>query len=267
MNASTYSQDPARIPAQQGLLSGKVALVLGGSRGIGAASARALARAGARVVVAARDERGLGEVAESIRASGGEALPVRTDIRDAAQVKALIDQTVSVYGRLDAAFNNAGSGHRPAPFSELTVEDIDESISVNLRGILVAMKLELAAMLARGGGSIINMSSTAGLSGVRGMGAYSATKHAIIGASKSAALDHASQKIRVNVVAPGPILTDRIRDLPEERRAPIVRAVPMERIGLPEEVAATVVWLCSDAASFITGAVLPIDGGRLAGGA
>jgi NAD(P)-dependent dehydrogenase (short-subunit alcohol dehydrogenase family) len=255
------------VPVQEGLLAGRVALVVGASRGIGAATARAFARSGAKVALAARDQVALDQVVESIRTAGGEATAVRADLRDPAQVRAAVDATVDAYGRLDAAFNNAGSGHRPAPFSELTIEDFDESISVNLRGVLVAMKVELAAMLLGGGGCIVNMSSTAGLSGVRGMGAYCATKHAILGATKSAALDYASKRIRVNAVAPGPILTDRIEALPDERRAPIVAAVPMGRIGSAEEVAATVVWLCSDAASFITGAVLVVDGGRLAGGA
>jgi NAD(P)-dependent dehydrogenase (short-subunit alcohol dehydrogenase family) len=215
----------------------------------------------------ARDEAALDGVVASIRAGGGEATAVRADVGDPAQVKGAVDGTLERYGRLDVAFNNAGSGHRPAPFAELTVEDFDASIAVNLRGVLVAMTYELGAMLTAGGGSIVNMASTAGVQGVRGMGGYCATKHAVLGATKSAALDYASKGIRVNAVAPGPILTERIAAIPEERRAPIIAAVPMGRIGLAEEVAATVVWLCSDAASFITGAVIPIDGGRLAGGA
>jgi NAD(P)-dependent dehydrogenase (short-subunit alcohol dehydrogenase family) len=267
MEPSMSASSQRSVPAQEGLLAGRVALVLGASRGIGAATARAFARAGARVVLAARDQLALDGVVHSIGAAGGEATAIRADVRAPAQVRAAVDATVDTYGRLDVAFNNVGSGHRPAPFSELTLEDFDDSINVNLRGILVAMKVELAAMLAAGGGCIVNMSSTAGLSGVRGMGAYCATKHAIVGATKSAALDYASKRIRVNAVAPGPILTDRIEALPEERRAPIVAAVPMGRLGSTEEVAATVVWLCSDAASFITGAVLTVDGGRLAGGA
>ncbi|MDF2697955.1 MAG: 3-oxoacyl-[acyl-carrier protein] reductase [Labilithrix sp.] len=246
-------------------LADKVALVLGASRGIGAETAHALARAGGRVVVAARDSNALEAVAASIRREGGEALAIATDILDAAQVERLVAKTVEAFGGLDVAFNNAGSGHMPAPMAELTVEDFDRSIGVNLRGILIAMKYELSAMLARGGGSIVNMSSTAGVSGVRGMSAYSATKHAIIGATKSAALDYAAQNIRVNVVAPGPILTERLRALPDERRAPIERAVPMGRVGLPGEVGSVVVWLASSAAAFVTGAVIPIDGGRTAG--
>jgi NAD(P)-dependent dehydrogenase (short-subunit alcohol dehydrogenase family) len=253
------------IPSQRGLLTDKVALVLGASRGIGASAALALARAGARVVVAARDTRGLEEVAESIRREGSEAHAIATDILVVAQVESVVARTVEIFGRLDIAFNNAGSGHMPAPMAELSVQDIDDAIGVNLRGILVAMKFELTAMLGSGGGSIVNMSSTAGVSGVRGMSAYSATKHAIIGATKSAALDYAAKNIRVNAVAPGPILTDRLRALPDDRRALVERAVPMGRVGLADEVASAVVWLASDASSFVTGSVLPIDGGRTAG--
>jgi NAD(P)-dependent dehydrogenase (short-subunit alcohol dehydrogenase family) len=249
------------------LLAGKVALVVGASRGIGAVTARTLAAAGATVVLAARSEPLLEELATEIRRGGGTALPVRADLGDASSVEALVKRTVAEFGRLDVAFNNAAAGHMPAPLAELSVEDLDQSLRVNVRGFFLAMKHELTAMLASGGGAIVNMASTAGLSGVRGMAGYCATKHAIVGLSKSAALDYADRRIRVNVVAPGPILTDRIQALPEERRQPIIRAVPMGRIGAPDEVARTVTWLCSDQASFITGATIAIDGGRLAGGA
>ncbi|MCY1014250.1 SDR family NAD(P)-dependent oxidoreductase [Pyxidicoccus sp. MSG2] len=248
------------------LLKGKVAIVLGASRGIGAATARTFAAEGASVVLAARSEDMLRALAEDIGRGGGTALAVRTDLGDAASVEALVTQTVSRFGRLDCAFNNAADGHMPGPLATLSVDDFDRSYAVNLRGFFVAMKHEINAMLASGGGgAIVNMSSTAGVNGVRGMAGYSATKHAVLGLTKSAALDYADRGLRINAVAPGPILTDRLQALPEERRAPIVRAVPMGRMGAPEEVARTVAWLCSDAASFITGATLAIDGGRLAG--
>jgi NAD(P)-dependent dehydrogenase (short-subunit alcohol dehydrogenase family) len=247
-------------------LSGKVAIIAGASRGIGAATAHAFGTAGATVVVAARDAAALEKVAQDIRTTGAQALAIPTDMADEPQIARLIEQTVAAFGRLDIAFNNAGSGHMPAPLAELTARDFDDSIAVNLRGTLLAMKYEIPALLASGGGAIVNMSSTAGLQGVRGMSAYSATKHAVIGATKSAALDYASQGIRINAVAPGPILTDRLAALPVERREPVLRAVPMGRIGTVEEVASTVLWLCSDAAAFVTGAVLSVDGGRLAGG-
>jgi NAD(P)-dependent dehydrogenase (short-subunit alcohol dehydrogenase family) len=259
--------DSTTSTGRSGALSGRVAFVLGASRGIGAGAAHALAAAGAKVVAVARDEQALSAVVNRIRSEGGEAVAFPADAEDAAQVQAAVEAAAKTYGHLDIAFNNAGSGHRPTPFADLTLEDFDRSIGVNLRGLLVAMKHELTAMLAGGRGAIVNMSSTAGVSGVRGMGAYCATKHAIVGATKSAALDYAGKGIRVNAVAPGPILTDRIRALSEAHRAPILAAVPLGRVGTVEEVAATVVWLCSDAASFITGAVIPIDGGRLAAGA
>ncbi|AKU94537.1 3-oxoacyl-[acyl-carrier protein] reductase [Labilithrix luteola] len=259
MNVSTSVSPPS------GPLANKVALVLGASRGIGAATARALARAGASVVLASRDASALEAAAAHLRWEGAQAIAVPTDALDDQQLARAVHMAVETFGGLDIAFNNAGSGHMPAPLAELTTKDIDDAIGINLRGILVAMKFELAAMLARGGGAIVNMSSTAGVQGVRGMAAYSATKHAVVGATRSAALDYAAKGIRVNVVAPGPILTDRLKALPEERRAPIERAVPMGRVGAEEEVASTVVWLASDAASFVTGAVIPIDGGRTAG--
>jgi NAD(P)-dependent dehydrogenase (short-subunit alcohol dehydrogenase family) len=172
---------------------------------------------------------------------------------------------MDAYGRLDLAFNNAGSGHRRVPLAELSVEDFDQLLATNLRGVFLSMRFEIPAMLASGGGAIVNMSSSAGLQGVQGLADYSAAKHGVIGLTKSAALDYAQQGIRVNAVAPGPIINDRMRAMGEDQLRPVSDAVPMRRLGNPEEVGATVAWLCSDQAAFITGAVLPIDGGRLAG--
>jgi NAD(P)-dependent dehydrogenase (short-subunit alcohol dehydrogenase family) len=248
-----------------GALQGKISLVLGASKGIGAGTARAFGRAGATVVLASRDQQALSEVADEIRAAGARALVVPTDMGDEGEVATLITRILETFGRLDVAFNNAGSGHRPAPLADLAISDFDEAIRVSLRGTLIAMKYEIPPMLTQGGGAIVNMSSTAGLQGVRGMGAYAAAKHGVVGATKSAALDYAAKGIRINAVAPGPILTDRIASLPTERREPIARAVPLGRIGTPEDVAAAVVWLASDAAAFVTGTVVPVDGGRLAG--
>jgi NAD(P)-dependent dehydrogenase (short-subunit alcohol dehydrogenase family) len=248
-------------------LADKVAIITGASRGIGAAAARTFAMAGATVVLAARDKQALAAVAEDIVASGGQALAVATDVGDPASVKRLVAQTLDAYGRLDAAFNNAGDGHMPTPLADVAVDDFDRAVRVNLRGVFLCMKYEIPAMLESGGGAIVNMSSTAGLNGVRGIAGYVAAKHGIIGLTKAAALDYAARNIRVNAVAPGPIRTDRISQLSDAAREPIVRAVPLGRIGRPEEVGALAAWLCSDQAGFITGATIPIDGGRLSGAA
>jgi len=246
-------------------LQGEVCLVLGASKGIGAATARAFARAGAAVVLASRDEKALNALAGEIRTSAAHVLVVPTDMGDERQVERLVARILENFGRLDVAFNNAGSGHFPAPLADLEISDFDAAIRVNLRGTLIAMKHEIPPMLARGGGAIINMSSTAGLQGVRGMGAYAAAKHGVIGATRSAALDYAGKGIRINAVAPGPILNERMSSLPPERREQIERAVPLGRMGTPDDVAAAVVWLASESAAFVTGTVVSVDGGRLAG--
>src|SRR5205085_661960 len=160
--------------------------------------------------------------------------------------------------------NAAGGGNRPTPLADIAIADFDSAIQINLRGMFLGMKYEIPAMIASGGGVIVNMASTAGLQGVLGIAGYVASKHGLIGLTKTAALDYAQQNIRVNVVAPGPVFTERLQALPVQALEPVKQAVPMRRIGLPEEIAATVAWLCSDAASYITGTTVSIDGGRLA---
>ena len=246
-----------------GLLNGKVAIITGASRGIGAASARIFAASGAKVVLAARDAGAIATVAKDILSKGGQAVAVPTDVGDPVSVERLVQQTIDAYGRLDAAFNNAGDGHMPTALADIKVEDFERAIRVNLTGVFLSMKYEIPAMLRNGGGAIVNMSSTAGLTGVKGIAGYVAGKHGIIGLTKTAALDYPQLNIRVNAIAPGPILTDRLKQL--KNRDQVALAVPIQRIGEPEEVAYTVVWLCSDQASFITGATIPIDGGRMAG--
>jgi NAD(P)-dependent dehydrogenase (short-subunit alcohol dehydrogenase family) len=246
-------------------LAGKVALVAGASRGIGAVTAQAFARAGAAVVLAARDQRALDEVAERIHAEGGKALAVRTDVGDPDSAERLVQRTVDAFGRLDAAFNNATDGPMPAPLADLEVEGFDRAIRTNVRGTFLGMKYQIPAMLSSGGGAIVNMASGAGLQGVANLAAYAAGKAGIIALTKVAALDYADQGVRVNVVAPGPILTHHLEAAGEEAQRQAGRSTPMRRIGQASEVADAVLWLCGDQSSFVTGVVLPIDGGQSAG--
>jgi len=246
-------------------LDGKVALVAGASRGIGAVTARAFAQAGAAVVLAARDKDALESVAEGIRADGGKALAVPTDVGDPASVERLVQQAEETFGRLDIAFNNATDGPLPAPLADVDPDEFDRAIRTNIRGTFLGMKYEIPAMLRAGGGAIVNMASLAGLQGVANLAGYAAGKAGIIALTKVAALDYADQGIRVNVVAPGPILTHHLEAAGAEAQRLAGLSTPMRRVGRPDEVAATVVWLCSDQASFVTGATLPIDGGQHAG--
>ena len=254
---------PQHAPSLEGLLQDKVAIVTGASRGIGAASARVFSQAGASVVLAAKSEREIDQLAREIEAQGGEAVAIETDVGDPVSVERLVQRTVDEFGTLNIAFNNAGDGHMPAPLANVAVEDFDRAVRVNLRGTFLCLKYEIPAMIRNGGGAIVNMSSTAGLQGVGGIAGYVASKHGIIGLTKTAALDYADPKVRVNAIAPGPILTERLRQVKDP--TPIVSAVPVGRIGEPIEVGYLAAWLCSDLTSYITGTVVPIDGGRLIG--
>jgi NAD(P)-dependent dehydrogenase (short-subunit alcohol dehydrogenase family) len=246
-------------------MSGKVALVAGASKGIGAAAAEAFAAAGAAVVLGARDTAALNAVASGIEARGGRALAVGTDVTDAESMRHLVDQAVSAFGRLDAAFNNASAGPLPALLADIDPSEFDVGIATNIRGTFLGMKYEIPAMLRGAGGAIVNMASIAGLNGTANLAAYVAGKAGIIGLTKVAALDYADQGIRVNVVAPGPILTYHIEAAGPQAQRGAAMSTPMRRIGTTAEVAQAVLWLCSEQSSFITGTVLPIDGGQAAG--
>jgi NAD(P)-dependent dehydrogenase (short-subunit alcohol dehydrogenase family) len=246
-------------------LAGKVALIAGASRGIGAVTARAFAAAGAAVVLAARSAEALENVARGIREEGGRSLAVPTDLGDAAAVERLVTAALDAFGRLDAAFNNATDGPMPAPLADLDVEGFDRALRGNVRATFLGMKYQIPALLRSGGGAIVNMASVAGVNGVAGLGGYVAGKAGIIALTRVAALDYADKGIRVNVVAPGPILTHHLERAGQEAQAMAARSVPMGRVGRAEEVAAAVVWLCSEGSSYVTGVTLPIDGGQSAG--
>jgi NAD(P)-dependent dehydrogenase (short-subunit alcohol dehydrogenase family) len=246
-------------------MHGQVALVAGASRGIGAATAEAFAAAGAAVVLAARDLPALQAVARRIEAAGGRALAVRADVSDAGSMRDLVDQALAAYGRLDAAFNNATAGPMPAPLAEIDPDDFDRGIATNIRGTFLGMKFQVPAMLRTGGGSIVNMASVAGVQGTANLAAYVAGKAGIIGLTKVAALDYADAGIRVNVVAPGPILTHHLEAAGPEAQRLAGLSTPMRRTGTAAEVADVVLWLCSPQSSFVTGTVIAVDGGQSAG--
>jgi NAD(P)-dependent dehydrogenase (short-subunit alcohol dehydrogenase family) len=247
-------------------LAEKVAVVTGASRGIGAAVARRFAQAGAAVALTARDADALTQLAAELRGLGATAVAIPTDVTDGDAVARMVDRVVDEFGRLDFACNNAaGGGHPPTPFAEVSLDAFDSGLAVSLRGVFVAMKYEIPAMVAGGGGVIVNMSSTAGLQGVGGLVAYVTAKHGLEGMTKVAALDYAPHRVRVNAVAPGPILTDNLVRAGAGAQRAAASAMPLGRVGQPDEVAAAVVWLCSDEAAFITGTTLVIDGGKLAG--
>jgi len=249
-------------------LQGKVALVTGGTSGIGRETAILFAKAGAKVVVAGRREPQGMETIELVRAAGGEGLFVKADMSKASEVETLIQKTVQRFGRLDVAFNNAGIEGVLAPIIRQSEEDWDRTIDINLKGVWLCLKYEIRQMLKQGGGgAIVNMASIFGLVGSVGAAAYSASKHGVIGLTKTAALENAKSGIRINSVCPAfteTPMADRIFRVPEVHKYAL-SCQPLGRFGKPAEIAEAVIWMCSDRASFMTGQSLVLDGGFLAG--
>lgn len=248
-------------------MTGKVALVTGGSSGIGRATALAFAREGAKVAVADLNIVGGQETVSLITEAGGEACFIEADMGEAASVAAMVEKTVETYGRLDYAHNNAGIEGVLKRTAEQAEEDWAPVIQINLTGVWLCMKYEIPHMLQQGAGAIVNTASGAGLIGVKRMAAYVASKHGVVGLTKTAALEYAKSGIRINAVCPGVIKTamvDRVSGNRPDVLDKMIAAEPIGRSGQPEEIAESVVWLCSDAASFVTGHAMAVDGGAVA---
>jgi NAD(P)-dependent dehydrogenase (short-subunit alcohol dehydrogenase family) len=241
-------------------LNGKVALVTGASSGIGQATAIAFAQHGAKVVAASRRCIEGEETVRRIKDAGGEAIFIRTDVSKAIEVEALVNKIVDIYGRLDCACNNAGVAAF-SPLTEMSVEDCNHIFDVNLKGTWLCLKYEIQAMLPQGRGTIVNIASIAGVIGTPGGSIYCASKAGVIALTRAAAVEYAKSGIRINAVSPGSIETDMLYNVPKDLLAQVTAAHPVGRIGKPEEVAAGVIWLCSEGASFITGHNMIIDGG------
>jgi NAD(P)-dependent dehydrogenase (short-subunit alcohol dehydrogenase family) len=251
-----------------GMLQGKVALVTGGGRGIGRETAELMAREGARVVVSDLNAGDLADTVARINAGGGQATSVIADVTKSADVEAMIAAVMSAYGRIDCAFNNAGIAPYQVGAGGLTTHEwsetsFDRMMEVNLKGVWLSMRAELAEMSKQGAGVIVNTASIAGLIGLRTASAYVAAKHAVIGLTKTAALEYAP-KIRVNAVCPGYIETEMTKDTMARRGPELIANIPFGRMGHPREIAEMVCWLCSDRASFVTGAAYNVDGGHVA---
>lgn len=250
-----------------GIMEGEIALVTGGGSGMGRAAAQIFAREGARVIVSDVDVASGEETVARITEAGGEAVFVACDVTREADVEALISAAVSRYGRLDCAFNNAGIRGDLRRIAKLSLDDFERLYAVNQKGVWLCMRREIQQMLEQGGGAIVNNASTAGLVGVEALSGYAASKHAVIGMTRTVALEYATRNIRVNAVCPGaiktPMLDGVINEKPEIEQA-LIDYEPMRRLGKPEEVAEAAVWLCSDRASFVTGQALAVDGGLTA---
>jgi NAD(P)-dependent dehydrogenase (short-subunit alcohol dehydrogenase family) len=244
-----------------------VVLITGALTGIGRATALAFAREGARIVVSGRRDEAGQALATELRALGAEAEYVRADVRHEDDVRALVDKTVERFGRLDVAVNNAGTEGQPGPLTEQSAETYASTFDTNVLGTILSLKHEMRVMLAQGRGSIVNLSSTFGIRGAAGASMYVASKHAVEGLTKSAALEGAAAGVRVNAVAPGPIETDMLNRFTgsAERKAAFAAAVPAKRLGRPEEIAQTIVFLASDKADFLTGQIIGVNGGKTAG--
>jgi NAD(P)-dependent dehydrogenase (short-subunit alcohol dehydrogenase family) len=245
--------------------TGRVALVTGAASGIGEACAKTLATRSAAVVVADIDTVNGNRVVSEIRATGQVASFISTDVTNADQVDASVRHAVETHGGLHLAVNNAGIGCTPTPFHETPLETWDMLWAINLRGVMLCMRAELAHFVQHGGGAIVNMASGAGLKAAWGLGPYVMTKHGVIGLTRNASLEYANQGIRVNAIAPGPILTPAMRAFPQEQQDIWSAPVPMKRLGTPTEIAASVAFLLSDEASYTTGLIMENDGGYLQG--